>query len=528
MHVIGNNILVQSFRVYFWLATALILVPLAANSAEPTKFVSENNRGTLIEPMTSAKGQTLVWIGPDATKLQASSPDRDRRTALWFNVVPDGMSAVRHIAPQSHLISLVTRAVRIRSEDLEWICETSPSLTSLAIDSVLAVPNDELSDLTAEERESLDLPELSIEAIQAIAGLKELKVLRLAGYQLPPRALETLSSMARLGRLEVCNCRLGDQDLSALAQFPNLYDLNLSYTDLSNKTLLPLKNCRKLSTLYLDGTSVDDNLENVLGELDLPLKEVSMFKTQLTADGLSAMASKFPFMEQVTEDTNLSALVPAGSREVQSIRKCRIARKILGEYARAKFTWNPATPTDAAVTMETIEFDGSRSRIDHWIWPFIDCFRSLDSLVFKDVQLHGADFADSSVLSGLLALSVKGGGIDSDLVSVVTNRCGKLKGIWLNDVNADNDVLQALIVKMPSLQTISLENGRVTDAGLAGIEKLPDLNRVVFTNCPITDEGAKIMLRIPSLLGYDVNGTFVSETMANELYEKASVNKNKK
>ncbi|WP_435356820.1 FN3 associated domain-containing protein [Emticicia sp. SJ17W-69] len=112
------------------------------------------------------------------------------------------------------------------------------------------------------------------------------------------KTLENLSKVSeQLVILNLAKMPVKDEDITLIANFPNLERLNLNQTDITGNTLEQLKKCKKLESIALAGTKISKgNLQKLL---DLPtLKEVFVWNTAIdeaTTNEFSKKYSKIKF-----------------------------------------------------------------------------------------------------------------------------------------------------------------------------------------------------------------------------------------
>jgi len=93
--------------------------------------------------------------------------------------------------------------------------------------------------------------------VAKLAKLKKLRRLDLSGAKVTSTGLKALHNFPQLERLSLWNCRgLDDATATVLAGLPNLTNLDLSDTPLSDAALEKLKALSRLQHLYLTGTKI--------------------------------------------------------------------------------------------------------------------------------------------------------------------------------------------------------------------------------------------------------------------------------
>jgi len=131
----------------------------------------------------------------------------------------------------------------------------------------------------------------------ALATLKDLKRLNLAGDDIRDAGLKSLAGMDQMEDLDLSFCRFTGNGLKALAGLVNLKRLGLNQTATNDDALEPVSKFAKLEALSLEYTSVGDaGLAKLTG---LPLLELHLDHTNLTDASVKALGalSKLRYMD---------------------------------------------------------------------------------------------------------------------------------------------------------------------------------------------------------------------------------------
>lgn len=109
------------------------------------------------------------------------------------------------------------------------------------------------------------------------------------------KTLENLSKVAdQLLGINLAKMPIKDENLSLLAQFPNLEKLNLNFTEISGANLKALMSNKKLVSLSLSGTKITANqLQPLVVQLPL-LKEVFIWNTGIASEQIASWKKTFP------------------------------------------------------------------------------------------------------------------------------------------------------------------------------------------------------------------------------------------
>jgi len=192
-----------------------------------------------------------------------------------------------------------------------------------------------------------------------------------------PSFLEELTAVkTQLVELNLTNLPITDDELSTIAQFPNLEQLILNGTDITGARLSDLQQCENLQALALSNTAVTREHLQVLKQFPA-LEEVFVWNTQLEPQQLSdlkAQFAKLTFHEGYQPDTtevlqlsppqlkNEKAVLPVGEG-------VQLETKLPG--AAIHYTTDGSEPDSLTSTV----FDG----------PFpLDGYTTVKAKVFKD------------------------------------------------------------------------------------------------------------------------------------------------
>ncbi len=108
-----------------------------------------------------------------------------------------------------------------------------------------------------------------------------------------PSFLEELTAVkTQLVELNLTNLPITDEELSTIAQFPNLEQLILNGTDITGATLSDLQQCENLQALALSNTAVTQEQLQVLRQFPA-LEEIFIWNTQIEPSQLSNLKAQF-------------------------------------------------------------------------------------------------------------------------------------------------------------------------------------------------------------------------------------------
>jgi len=128
--------------------------------------------------------------------------------------------------------------------NLRWLTMGGNKLTDAALQFLRQMPQIEYLDIGGTQRTDSGLWSLLLTdaGVQAIAGVTELRELRLAGTNVTGRALTLLKPLAKLERLNLQGCkRLRDDAAATVAQFHQLRVLDLKDSSLSEEAVARIR-----------------------------------------------------------------------------------------------------------------------------------------------------------------------------------------------------------------------------------------------------------------------------------------------
>ncbi len=140
--------------------------------------------------------------------------------------------------------------------------------------------------------------------------------------------------------------------------------------------------------------------------------------------------------------------------------------------------------------------------------------RKLESIEFLDVYL------DDSALE-ILATFHRLGALDvTDVTDENLRHLSRLHrlthlGLWKSHVTDDGATW--LTDNCPSLETLSIRGGPMTDVGLAEIARLPHLNYLQLVDVPITDDGIRHLMSCSTMTTLVLQKTKVTSAGVTEL-----------
>ncbi|OAI57722.1 hypothetical protein AYO47_01645 [Planctomyces sp. SCGC AG-212-M04] len=268
-----------------------------------------------------------------------------------------------------------------------------------------------------------------------IRQMPNLEELDLSGVNLNDAPEEALRGLRRLHLLTLAGAKFDESFLGRMGQLPALRTLTLSRTAVTDEGLSALSNLPELQALNLPGTSITDRGLALLGELPR-LKWIALTQTRATIEGYKGMLERWP-------ELRLAFVPPEWVAEHSELR----------EALRA-----------------TVEVDGSAA-------PRLTAIRRLQAgghiTAWRGTtaQLAEDDFASLRHLPEVREIEVSGAITPALTVRLVTDAAG-LNSLLLNDERLTDDAL-APLSKITGLRRLHLSGSQVTPAGLRAIRNVP-------------------------------------------------------
>ncbi len=147
---------------------------------------------------------------------------------------------------------------------------------------------------------------LKPEELKEISGLKQLYNLNLSRTNIDDRAILNLTNLPQLRTLNLSETSVADDGLAAIGQFEKLKNLDLSKTKIDGSGLGGLSGCKKLTELNLSGTSLRPTHLNLLkGFTNLIKLDVS--NTYVNDQDLGDLKQSLKYCEIITKPESETA-----------------------------------------------------------------------------------------------------------------------------------------------------------------------------------------------------------------------------
>jgi internalin A len=541
----------------------VLLASSGSRSLRADDQVVTGSRGSLSVHGIDRRMQIVEWVGPGSPGLALPKIDPHRWAFLSLRVVPKGLGAIGMIAALTPTWGLDLSGVPLNDDDFSFLVKRCRSLGFLRLRHTSKLANDELADLTDDERAALNSRALTGEGLSKIERLKRLMVLEISGYDLPAGRLEFLSELQELRWLSLCDTPITDEDLRALAHLPKLMRLDLSGTKVTGSGLRYLSECPALQSVMLNRAPLSQAIVATLKEHPLPhLQQLHVHGCKLSRDQLIALRNAVPMFASVIDSSDFSlqkvaAVTPPAPCTPQEVRAYRAACQVLWGFDIAAFSSTQNTVTSLSLRPQ------GWAPVGDWVVAYLAPFRGL-----KNLWLHGCNLSPEA-LDQLQAhdqlewLDLSHSQLDdAGLARLVSLK--RLRGLNLSETKLTDSAARSLaafanvetlhlsgtqitdqalldlrfkwrvrmldlskcritnagaesLSQTGSLEYLRLDDTQVTDRGLRAVANLHSLKGLSCVNCKITDEGADKLLRVENLAYCRLEGTAISKSLRTML-----------
>jgi len=462
--------------------------------------------------------QILVLYGPGSVDAALSVElDPAVRTFVDFRVVPDGMRYLRHVPATALITNINLCGVRITDDDLAFVCDRFPALKGLEIVHASELPQDEMTDVSAEDKQALATQTFSPATLRHVVRLEQLQQLELSGIPVQTEDLAFLSEVPNLRDLTISNCNIDDSALQRIGRAPLLEQLLLYRTRITGTGLRDLATCHELKALGLDGTRVSDTLATDMADLaQLRLQVLSVRGCGLTPEGIAALEQTFPFTSLLKDNVREIAPVPTWMTDPQLIRK----------YRRAFAAMSRLYDDSMAISFGRGEGDGDcLDRLSLAGHPRLDDERvaelahlvTLKELYLSNTAVTSDCAKDVAKLTRLELLECSETKFDDSAIAALASlkslRCLGLQQTRLTDAGAEE------LAKHRQLEKLLIGGTLVTDVGVGHLAELPNLTTLDLAECPVTDASERHFVAMKSLRALRLCGTGVTAEMIARLHK---------
>lgn len=328
-----------------------------------------------------------------------------------------------------------------------------------------------------------------------------------------PIADETLAALAafpELEELDLSSSGITDDQLAKLP-LPNLEALDLSKTPVTDAGLEHLRALTKLQALNLSGTAVIGHGLNALKALK-DLQSVNLNETPVTDTGVACLAH-FPNLSTVAlKNTDVGDAALEHLCDNIKVKQLWLAHSQVSDSGLAAL--ERMTDLSGLLLGETRVGDAGIEAIAHLrrlATLSLAATRVTDRSASKIAQWNDLTWLDLSQ-TGFTELGVKQLRGLKNLVSL------RLRGVRLSDAS-----LRAL-ANMDKLEILDLADTPVTDAGLAYLAPLTSLRWLDLSGTKVRGPGLKNLLNLPRLSSVEVARTEAGSFHLNAITVRAALN----
>ncbi|MBV6639498.1 MAG: chitobiase/beta-hexosaminidase C-terminal domain-containing protein [Cyclobacteriaceae bacterium] len=272
--------------------------------------------------------------------------------------------------------------------------------------------------------------------------------------------------------LDLAYLPVGDEVFEQIAQFPNLEDLNLNFTNISGSKLSVLNGLKKLKSLSLSGTNVT---AEAMKELDNPeLKELFIWNTnlkqteieQIVEKGVNAITGFEPDENEMLPLT--TPLLAGGKKIITPQEPVELIHKIKGVTIR--FTDDGSDPDSTSnIFTQFVNYDGD---VTLKAYAYKDGWLNSDTVTFKLVQ-RGVKPKDVELLYPTTGI-FKGKG----KLTLIDDEVGNVRDLpyfsWLGFFNTPFGVIADLGDDPPALKVVAFNYG-IEQRNMAAVPAVAEL-----------------------------------------------------
>ena len=433
--------------------TRVALMPAGTASVMPSPTPAPTQSGAADVPAST----------PPAPKADSETERRLAQFALshsaWIDVgTPEGD---RRIHPGQELPS---GSIRLLSASLAGERVTDDAIRQLS---------------TASNLRALEISftnQLSDGALEHLANLRNLQVLRLVCSRITDQGLQRLSGLKSLSNLVLRELPITDASLESLARLPALAQLDLqTLTGVTGSGLMHFQSHPRLVDLYMVSLALNDTAMEHVGRIQ-GLRTLSLMQIPVSDAGL----------ERLKGLTNLAVLnlmrtkvTSEGMRHLQDMKSLvdlDLSETAVGDdglkYLEALPILQTVRLNGTAVTDEGTKYLGAMTTLGH-------------------LGLHGTQVGDAGLrhlagLPNLAILHVTGTRVTDEGLREL-KKMTVLGGLYLPSTITSEGLRN--LGSLPKLAALDLAGARVTDAAIEHLIAMPMLTNVNLPGTRISAKG---------------------------------------
>lgn len=307
-------------------------------------------------------------------------------------------------------------------------------------------------------------------------GLKNLRLLGLMNTSMTDLGLETLKDLPELTQLNLQVTGITNAGLKSVARFRALEWLGLSHVPLSDKGVAELTGLTNLTSLSLQHTKIGDDGLKHIAKLK-KLNYLNIGNTQVTDAGMAELAG-------LTELTQLYVSNPkftgAGMKHLHGLP--RLATLEIGDGAG--LTDDGLASFPGLKQLNWLRLDSANNVSDAGL-KHLAGLANINTLIISSNRLTDDGLAHLSKLDQLTFLALLEAKFTDDALK-------HLAPLW-------------------RLQRLDFTNAAVTGTGIKHLAKLGQLKYIRFLDCPVTDSGLVSIPGLKALEALDLVRTKVAD-----------------
>ncbi len=353
-----------------------------------------------------------------------------------------------------------------------------------------------------------------------------------------------------------------DGDLDPIQAFPNLYHIELSFTNISDKGVEFLKSCLQLGTLGLHKTKITDRSLEVIVELP-SLTSLRLVGTNITDAGVAKIVklknliyleigstpiggpafraiAQLPKLKQLAmrgnnvTDEDLAIFAGMQSLQYIGLPETKVTGKGVDEFHKAlphcKIEWNGGVVEPDAFDREVAEWvlsiggkvdvamnDAPNASVRFEFGQSLPQapFTIVTVLLMEKPEFRDEDLKRLLNLKNAWGLMLHSSEITDAELKILSQ--SKFKGLYLYDTPITDAGIREL-VKMEQLDTLNLAGTKITDDALKTLSPHPKLAQLWLSGCAaITDDGIAQLTKLKSLEKLHLENTKLTDKSVDHL-----------
>jgi hypothetical protein len=347
-------------------------------------------------------------------------------------------------------------------------------------------------------------PQFADEHAKHLREFPDLMELHLGSTGITDAGLAELAGLKQLRELSISGTKVTGPGLRHLGGLKHLRSLDMARTRLASEHLALLSSLEQLEVLRLSGAGVDDSGLKAIGRLK-HLRKLDLGGARVTDEGMAALSDLAQLEDLALTSARITGEGLKHLRGLKRLRRLdlsqnsRLSDLALGELARI--------PRLTSLSLRGTNVKGLG----------LSELAELDELVSLDLtrtKLSAAGLKELGELTQLRSLFLTLEASDASLRDL--GQLKDLRFLAINGAQATDDALQGL-VPFKELETLDLGGAPLSGAGLAHLTPLKNLKRLKLGHSGLTNAGMKGLGRLRQLQSVMLNGTQISDEGLKEL-----------